>query len=127
MQSSTQGTNVDLEDEGRAAYGAITLEDAEPAGVLADDAFAFQGAVSDAFNSRGGAGGGGGGFVPAAYSPGDSLTPVQDVSDVFGSHWGIEDEKFEASGEELNRRWVCCMWQCLVGCVCGWVGGGTQN
>lgn len=43
VQSSAQGgANVDLEGEGRAAYGAITLDDLGPGGMLTDDAFMFQ-------------------------------------------------------------------------------------
>lgn len=59
-----------------------------------------QGATSDLFAS-----GGDEGFV-TRLSAGDSLTAVEDVSDFFGSHWGFEEERFEASGEDVQRRWV---------------------
>ncbi len=122
LQSSTQGHNVDLEDEGRAAYGTITL--GEPdfdglGGVLGEDVFVFQGTSSGTLGGTGAEaagggrrGGGLGGFLPA-YSPGDSLALVDDVSDVFGSQWGIEEERFEAPGEEMDRRQVGP----------GWLGG----
>ncbi|GAB4819090.1 hypothetical protein N2152v2_006136 [Parachlorella kessleri] len=121
-KSSTQGHNVDLEDEGRAAYGTITL--GEPdfdglGGVLGEDVFVFQGTSSGTLGGTGAEaagggrrGGGLGGFLPA-YSPGDSLALVDDVSDVFGSQWGIEEERFEAPGEEMDRRQVGP----------GWLGG----
>ena len=62
-----------------------------------------QGTASDAFNSsRAGGGGGGAGFAPSLG--GDALSPVQDVSELFGSQWGLGEERFEASGEDVNRR-----------------------
>ena len=138
LQSSTQGHNVDLEDDGRAAYGTITLGEPDFDGLglggLGDDAFVFQSTSSGTLGGTGAeaAGGGGrrggglGGFLPA-YSPGDSLAPVDDVSDVFGSQWGIEEERFEAPGEELERRHVGPGWQaeCALRVVrCGLGGAG---
>lgn len=73
----------------------------------------FQGTASEPFSSRGA-----GPFQPA-FSAGESLTPVADVSDLFGSHWGIDEERFEASGEEINRRWV----HRSGGASAGWLGG----
>ncbi len=112
------GRDVDLPDGGTAPAGAITLAEPEPpsrGGTSAGGGLFPNGAaelfptfhVADlpaGFGAGAGAGAGSALFGGGCADGVNSLTLAEDVSDIFGSRWTASEDRFDAAGDDLDRR-----------------------
>jgi hypothetical protein len=112
------GRDVDLPDGGTAPAGAITLAEPEPPsrGGTSVGGGLFPNGAAELFPTfhvadlpAGFGGGAGGGASSALFGGGradgvNSLTLAEDVSDVFGSRWTASEDRFDAAGDDLDRR-----------------------